>query len=316
MITIGVDIGGTSIKGAAVSDEGKISSTFSMPVYRDDNSEITLTRLSETIKNFIAGLNIKKSDVRGVGVGCPGAIDSGKGIVNYSNNLQWTNVHLKEFLEKELGLAVRITNDANAATLGEAKFGSGKIYKNVIMLTLGTGVGGGIIINGQLYEGNEGKGAELGHTVIEVDGEECTCGRKGCLEAYSSATALIRETKKRMNLHQSSYLWKLVDGDLSKVNGKVAFDACKAGDKVGAAIIDWYVKYLGEGILNFCNIFRPDIVILSGGIANQGDYLINKLTTYCRDRFYGYQRAPKVEIKKATLGYESGMIGAASLFLN
>jgi len=315
MISIGIDIGGTSIKGAGVTDKGQILEKFSMPVYKDDTSEITLERLGKTVKEYLDSLKELRNEVVGIGVGCPGAIDSEKGIVNYSNNLQWSNVHLKDYLEKVTKLPVRITNDANAATLGEAKFGSGKIYKSIIMITLGTGVGGGVIIDGKLFEGNEGKGTELGHTVIVVDGEPCSCGRNGCLEAYSSATALIRETKRMMEKNPNSYLWQLVDGDISKVNGKVAFDAAKNGDKVGHEIVKWYVKYLSEGILNFCNIFRPDVIILSGGIANQGDYLINRLVEYCKARYYGYQRAPEVAIKKAILGYESGIIGAGCLFL-
>lgn len=314
MVYIGIDIGGTSIKGAAVTSDGQIGEIFSVPVFREDSSEVTLKRLADVLNKYI--VNLPDKNVQGIGVGCPGAIDSIKGIVDYSNNLCWNNVPLKAILEKATNIPVKITNDANAATLGEVKFGAGKIYNNAIMLTLGTGVGGGIVINGKLYEGNEGKGAELGHSVIVVDGEQCSCGRKGCLEAYASATALIREAKKAMGKNPKSKLWELAGGDISKINGKITFEACKAGDSVAQQVVDWYVKYLGEGILNFCNIFRPDVVILSGGIANQGDYLINKLVKYCADRHYGYSRAPKVEILKAILGYESGIIGAAALFIN
>jgi glucokinase len=181
------------------------------------------------------------------------------------------------------------------------------------MLTLGTGVGGGIIINGKLFEGNEGKGAELGHSVIVVDGEQCTCGRKGCLETYASATALIRETKKAMQLNKRSLLWKVCP-DIDLVGGKVPFDAAKQGDPTAIKVLDNYIKYLGEGILNFCNIFRPNVIVLSGGIANAGDYLFDRVNNYVRERNYGYKMTPEVKIVPAELGYDSGKIGAAALF--
>lgn len=315
MFYIGVDIGGTSIKGGAVNEKGQVQSTFVMPFKNSDSSDVTLANLIKTIKKYINDNKIDLKKIKGIGVGCPGAIDSINGVVTFANNLKWNNVKLKEILEKGLHIPVKITNDANAAALGEAKFGAGKIYPNVILLTLGTGIGGGIIIDEKLYEGNEGKGAELGHTVIVVDGEKCTCGRRGCFETYASATALIKQSKKIMKQYPKSLMWKLVDGKINNVNGKVAFDASKKDDKAGKLIVDWYVKYLSEGILNFCNIFRPNIVILSGGIANQGEYLLKKIRKYCKEHNYGYPRSPKVEIQKAVLGYESGIIGAACLFI-
>ena len=220
---------------------------------------------------------------------------------------------MADIFHEILPYPVRLTNDANAASLGEAKFGAGKSYDNIIMLTLGTGVGGGIIINGKLYEGNEGKGAELGHSVIVVDGEQCTCGRKGCLETYASATALIRETKKAMHANRRSLMWKICP-DIDLVGGKVPFEAAKKGDKVAIDVLDNYIKYLGEGILNFCNIFRPNVVVLSGGIANAGDYLFDRVNKYIADRNYGYKMTPEVKVVPAELGYYSGKIGAAALF--
>ena len=203
-------------------------------------------------------------------------------------------------MEKGTGLPVRITNDANAATFGEAKFGAGKDYKNIIMLTLGTGVGGGIVANGELYEGNQGKGAEMGH-------------RRGCLETYASATALIRDTKLAMEKDKASLMWEEAD-KLGKVDGRVAFNAERRGDKTAHEVVENYIKYLSEGILNFANIFRPEAVILSGGIANEGDYLTKRLDAYCAKENYGYKGTPKFEILVSKLGYDSGKIGAAALF--
>ena len=312
MIAIGIDIGGMSIKGAAVDSNGRVYEKFSMPFVKGEPGEETIRKLADIVKEYIVA-NGLENKIAGIGLGSPGTLDIEHGIVNYANNLGWENLHVADIFHEVLPYPVRLTNDANAASLGEAKYGAGKSYNNIIMLTLGTGVGGGIIINGKLYEGNEGKGAELGHSVIVVDGEQCTCGRKGCLETYASATALIRETKKAMLSNRRSLMWKVCP-DIDLVSGKVPFEAAKQGDKVAINVLDNYIKYLGEGILNFCNIFRPNVVVLSGGIANAGDYLFDRVNKYIKDRNYGYKMTPEVKVVPAELGYDSGKIGAAALF--
>ena len=312
MIAIGIDIGGMSIKGAAVDSNGRVYEKFSMPFIKGEPGEVTIRKLAEIVKEYIAANGLENKIV-GIGLGSPGTLDIKNGIVNYANNLGWENLHVADIFHEILPYPVRLTNDANAASLGEAKYGAGKSYENIIMLTLGTGVGGGIIINGKLYEGNEGKGAELGHSVIVVDGEQCTCGRKGCLETYASATALIRETKKAMHANRRSLMWKVCP-DIDLVGGKVPFEAAKQGDKTAIDVLDNYIKYLGEGILNFCNIFRPNVIVLSGGIANAGDYLFDRVNKYIKDRNYGYKMTPEVKVVPAELGYDSGKIGAAALF--
>ena len=312
MIAIGIDIGGMSIKGAAVDSNGRVYEKFSMPFIKGEPGEETIRKLAEIVKEYIAANNLENK-IAGIGLGSPGTLDVKNGIVNYANNLGWENLHVADIFHEVLPYPVRLTNDANAASLGEAKYGAGKSYNSIIMLTLGTGVGGGIIIDGKLYEGNQGKGAELGHSVIVVDGEQCTCGRKGCLETYASATALIRETKKAMHFNKRSLMWKVCP-DIDLVSGKVAFEAAKQGDKVAIDVLDNYIKYLGEGILNFCNIFRPNVIVLSGGIANAGDYLFDRVNTYVKDRYYGYKGTPEVKVVPAELGYDSGKIGAAALF--
>ena len=181
------------------------------------------------------------------------------------------------------------------------------------MITLGTGVDGGIIIDGKIFEGNLGKGAELGHSVLVLDGEQCSCGRKGCFEAYASATALIRDTKRAMDKNQKSKCWEISE-KLGKVDARVAFEAERAGDEVGHQLVENYVKYLGEGCLNYFNIFRPEALILSGGIANEGEYLLSRLRKYFEDRNYGFQGTPKVDLLVSELGYDSGKIGAGALF--
>ena len=312
-LAIGVDIGGTSIKGAAITDEGKVLEVFSMPVNKGDSQETTINELIKVINAYLNEHNYNKDNVLGIGLGVPGCIDSLNGVVTYSNNLQWYELPISKMIGEGTGLPVRITNDANAATLGEAKFGAGKKYKNLLMFTLGTGIGGGIIIDGKLYEGNMGKGAEMGHAVLVVDGEQCTCGRKGCFETYASATALIRETKKMMEEHKDSKLWDITNR-LGKVDARAAFIAEREGDQCGHILVENYVKYLSQGLMNYFNIFRPEAVCLSGGVANEGDYLISRVVKYCEERNYGYKGTPKVEIITSELGYDSGKIGAASLF--
>ena len=312
MIAIGIDIGGTSIKGAAVDSNGRVYEKFSMPFVKGEDGKITITKLAELVKEYIAAHHLEDKIV-GIGIGSPGTLDVESGVVNYANNLGWNELPVAKIMNETLPCPIRLTNDANAATLGEAKFGAGKQFESLIMLTLGTGVGGGIIINGKLYEGNQGKGGELGHVVVQVDGEQCSCGRKGCLEAYASATALIRETKKAMRSNKRSLMWEICP-DIELVGGKVVFEAAAKGDKNAIEVLNNYVKYLGEGILNYCNIFRPNVVVLSGGIANAGAALFDPLNEYIKARDYGYKATPAVEVVPAELGYDSGKIGAAALF--
>ena len=314
MVAIGIDIGGMSIKGAAVDSNGTVYEKFSMPFIKGEDGELTIRKLAELVKEYIVSHNLE-SKIVGIGIGSPGTLDIEKGIVNYANNLGWVDLHVADLMHEILPYPVRLINDANAASLGEAKYGAGKSYKTVIMLTLGTGVGGGIIIDGKLFEGNEGKGGELGHTVIVMDGEQCTCGRKGCLEAYASATALIRETKKAMRQNRRSLMWELCP-EIELVSGKLPFEAAQKGDKTANELINNYVKYLSEGILNYCNIFRPNVVVLSGGIANAGPFLFDKINAYLKEHDYGYKFTPAVEVVPAELGYDSGKIGAAALFFN
>ena len=308
MAILGIDIGGTSIKGGLVYRFGQVDKLFSLPIDKSLSQEEQVKALINLIKE-----TYKDDEFEGIGLGIPGAIDNTLGVVMYSNNLKWENLEIGKMLKRAFpGKKVAMTNDANAAALGEAKFGSAKNEQNVVMLTLGTGIGGGIIINGKLYEGNHGRGAELGHQVIVLDGILCSCGRKGCFEQYASATALIRQAKEAIKENPECKLaLSAINGD--EVNGKLIFETAKAGCSTAQKVVDNYVKYLSEGLINICNVFRPSSIVLSGGIANQGDYLINKVVAYLEKEHYGYLPEFKVDIKVASLGYNSGIIGAASL---
>lgn len=308
MIAIGVDIGGTSIKGASINDKGEILDRFSLKMDKEIEPEISIGKMCDEINKFIKDKEYK-SQIIGVGLGVPGILDKEAGIVKSSPNLpKWINFKIADFVQKMVNLPVKIVNDASSAVLGEARFGSGRNYQNIIMITLGTGVGGGIIINGKLYDGLGGTGAQLGHEVIRYNGRQCSCGRKGCLEAYASATAIIKEAKNNLKKYPDSKLNKE-----DEIDAKVIFELERQGDKLAKKLVKEYIIYLSEGLLDFCNIFRPEIFLLSGGVANEGDYLIKKIVKYMKKRHYGYINAPEIPIKLASLGYDSGKIGAASL---
>ena len=310
MRILGIDIGGTSIKGAIVNNTGKVGEAFSLPIDKSLNQEQQIDALIIIIKKTYS-----EDEFDGIGFGIPGSIDPERKVVRYSNNLKWENLDLGSILKKAFpSKRIEIANDANVAALGEATFGSAKNERNVVMITLGTGVGSGIIIDGKLYAGEFGHGAEFGHHVLVMDGVTCTCGRKGCFEMYASATALIRQAKEAIEKNPDSKL-ALYAKEGKEVDGKLIFETCKEGCTTAEEVINQYVKYLSEGLLNICNIFRPSSIVLSGGIANQGNFLLDKVLGYMEKEHYGYLPRTKVEIKIASLGYNSGIIGAACLLL-
>ena len=312
MYAIGVDIGGMSIKAGLVKD-GKIISAHRKATA--PTAEQALDNLVLQIKELLSRNSLTEKDIAGIGIGCPGLISSEEGIVDHNSNMKWENFHLVDILKQSFDVKIKLSNDANVAALGETIYGSAAQYKNAIMLTLGTGVGGGIIIDNKIYEGGFSKGAELGHTVIVKDGEKCGCGRRGCLEAYASATGLIRMTKTAMQSDPDSAMWDDVGGDINKVDGRTAFECSKKDDKSANKVVNDFVGYLAEGIMNLGNIFRPEVFIIGGGVSAQGKYLTDKLKGYCEKFNYGYTNAPKFEIIPASLGNDAGILGAAALVL-
>ena len=229
------------------------------------------TNAGQNNKKVVKNAGIDISEIEAAGIGAPGSIDPKKGEIIYSNNLGFNNVSVCEILKEKTGFDFYLENDANAAAWGEYLAGAGKGTQNFIMVTLGTGVGGGVIINGKIYAGFNYAGAELGHTVINTDGEACTCGRNGCFETYASATALIRQTKQEMIKHPDSIMWDLTNGDINNVSGITAFDAMRKGDFAGKKVVENYTYYLGVGIANIMNIFQPEIICIGGGICAEGD---------------------------------------------
>lgn len=314
MLYIGVDIGGMSLKIGVVNELGEIISKFTMNFDKNIPQDEMIKSLAIKINEHIKENNY--TDVKGIGVSCAGVVNTKTGYCDFSANLNWTNLDICGILKKYTSLDTKIANDANCAVLGEVKFGVAKNYHNVVMLTLGTGVGGGLYLDDKLYEGNQGKGAELGHSLFIYNGRKCACGLKGCFERYASASALISDTKKAMIKNKESLLWKYCDFNLDNVNGKVAFDCAKLNDKTAIEVVNKYISYLSYGILNFCNIFRPEVIILGGGISNQKENLIVPIKKILKENNYGYKNTPEVDVLIAKLGNDAGIIGAACLLMN
>jgi len=310
---IGIDLGGTFIKGGIVNENGEILICDKIPTEVEKGAEGVAENIARLACDLLEREGLALSDVEGLGIGSPGMIDSARGNVIYANNLGWKNFMIGEKLSSLLGgISVKIGNDANVAALGEVKFGAARNYGSAIMITLGTGVGGGIVIDGKLVEGNLGAGAELGHTVIVHGGEQCSCGRRGCLEAYSSATALIRDTKRAMEAHPDSKMWEI--GTLDTVNGKTVFDYAPV-DAYAKEVLDSYIEHLACGLINYANIFRPEVILLGGGVCAQGDNLIKPLQAIMDREIYAGDKGPRVPILIAELENSAGLLGAAALLM-
>ncbi len=264
-------------------------------------------------RQLLAQLGIAEQDCLKLGIGSPGLIDHLRGEVRYSNNLAWTDVPLVAEMQRHFALPVRLSNDANCAVLGEAVAGAAKGAEDVLLLTLGSGVGGGVIAGGVLQQGGGAGGMELGHTLLVCGGEECTCGRLGCLEAYASAWALIRHAREAAEKHPASAMHALCRNDLANMNGAIPFEAARMGDDAAQQVVDDYIRYLGEGIVNFVNIWRPERVLIGGGISNEGDPLILPLNEYVRTRCFGGQHGRVPHIERAALAGDAGLYGAAAL---
>jgi glucokinase len=310
---IGVDIGGMSIKGIIIDGSGNELAQDRIATGCEDGGSAMCKNIIALIDKMMAAAAVEKSTVVGVGIGCPGLIDSKNGIVVFAGNLGLENFPLAKAVKDKIKLPVKLTNDANAAALGEAKFGAGQKYSDSIMVTLGTGVGGGIVIDGKLFEGGSSAGTEIGHMVIETGGYPCTCGRKGCFECYASATALMRKTKEAMEADTSSEMWKTYTPQT--VTGRTPFLYAET-DITARQVVDWYVKHLACGVANLANIFRPQVIMLGGGVSEQGDKLTIPVQKQLdKELFAGTEYAP-VKVVKASLGSKAGAFGAAALWFN
>lgn len=315
MYRVGIDLGGTNIVAGVVDDDYNIVAKASCKTAVPRPEDEICDSMASVTKEALRKAKVKMDDVAHVGIGVPGVVNPQTRIIETSPNLFFHNWEVAKMMENRLKKYIKVENDANAAAWGEFLAGSAKGCKNAVAITIGTGVGGGIIIDGKIYSGSNFAGAELGHMVIEKDGRECGCGRKGCWEAYASATALINFTKEAILQEKAdySYMLKLCEGDINKVSGMTAFDAMRAGDPTGKAVVDKFIGYLGTGLVNIINIFQPDILCIGGGVSNEGENLLGPLRSIIEAERITKYNSKQTMICKATLGNDAGIIGAALL---
>lgn len=313
MYNIGIDLGGTNIKVGLVNENYEIVEKASTPTNLPRSAEEIVKSMVDTMWKVLNTAKVTIGEVNSIGIGTPGVANRNSGVVLYSCNLDFRNVNLRELFKKYLDKPLYVENDANSAAFGEVLAGAGKGYKDVIVVTLGTGVGGGIIIDGKIYTGFNFCGAELGHNVIVYNGRQCGCGRKGCFEAYSSATALINMTRESMEEHKDSKMWEIA-GSLENVDGKTAFDGMRADDAAAKDVVNMYIDYLGCGLTNIINTFQPEVLLIGGGICKEGKNLTDPLNEYIKREAYcvDAERSTKLDICK--LGNDAGIIGAAFLY--
>ena len=319
MYRIGIDLGGTNIAAGLVNENYQIVRKDSVPTNAQRDPALIVDDIAMLCKKICEEQGIALSDIEAIGIASPGIANHDDGVVEYANNLPFRQFPICAMLRERTGIKnVHVENDANAAAWGEAVAGAAKGTKKSVMITLGTGVGGGIIIDGKVFSGFNFAGGELGHTVIEKDGVPCSCGRKGCWEAYSSATALIRMTREKMEecraAGRETLIEKLV-AEKGKVSGKTAFDAMRAGDEAGREVVDKYLSYLAVGLGNMINIFQPEVISLGGGVSNERENLLKPLIPLIRKEQYGGDLVPLTKICIAELGNDAGIIGAAFLGL-
>lgn len=307
-----VDLGGTKIMTAVVLPDGKLLSRNYCLTMADKGTEIVIDRIIFAVNGVMAQAQLRNSELVGVGVAAAGILDTKKGIVTTSPNLpHWRNVPLRDILTEKLGVITYIINDANAAALGEHRFGSGRGLDNMIYLTVSTGIGGGIIVDGELYSGADGCAGELGHMTIEVDGPQCHCGNFGCLEALASGWAVAKAAITRINTGEKSSIIELADGKLESITAETVAEAARRGDRLATDIVAEAANYLGVGLANLVNIFNPELIVIGGGLSKMGDMLLKPARKVLKERAFKLP-ARTVRIARARLGSNAGIIGAAA----
>ncbi len=311
---VGIDLGGTNIVAGVINEDFEIISKAQTKTNLPRPAREICEDMVAVTKGAIESAGLQVGDIESIGIGTPGIANSDSGVIEYSCNLGFENVEMEKLFRQKLNLPVYIENDANAAAYGEYVAGAASGAKDAVCITLGTGVGGGIIIDGEIYSGFNYAGAEIGHMVIEVDGPQCSCGRKGCFEVFSSATGLVRMTKEAMDRNTDSIMHKMAE-EYGKVSARLAFEAMRKGDKTAHEVVDKYIKYLAAGITNTINIFQPDILCIGGGVCNEGDPLLVPMKEIVEREVYTRNSPKNTEIVIAKLGNNAGLIGAAFLGL-
>ena len=310
---IGIDMGGMSVKFGLVNENYEIVDKMVIPTRLDVPPTEMIEDMIDTVKKLMEKHELTVEDLKGIGLDSPGTVDDVNGVILYSNNYHWENVSIIKLMQEAFPVPMAIANDADVAALGEVKAGAAKGTQSAILITLGTGVGGGVIQNGKIFHGPLQGGVELGHMVIQAGGELCTCGRRGCFEAYASATALLRMARNAAMKNPESVMNEMCQNDLENMNGIIPFEAAKQGDQAAMDVIDMYEDYLAIGIANAINIFRPEKIILGGGVSAQKENLTKPIQEKVNAMCFGGEQGEVAEVVTSVLGNDAGIIGAACL---
>ena len=312
MLYIGIDVGGTTMKAGVVDENGKILHKISCPSGIERGHEAMIHDMVGLCLRVTEECGHSMEEIHSIGIGIPGMQDPRTGRVPFCTNLKWHDVPLVELMQKELDKPVYINNDATVAGLAESVAGVSSTVKNSCFVTLGTGVGGGVVLDGKVFMGPHGIATEVGHMITVAGGEMCTCGNRGCWERYASATAILREGRKFCEAHPGCALEQKVGGDLSKIEARTIIDLAKEGDPDCAAIFDNYVYHLTVGLVNLINLYDPEIIALGGGVSHAGDFLLNKVRALLPEMIF-FKSMPHARVELARLGNDAGIIGAAML---
>ena len=310
---VGIDLGGTNIKAGVVTEEGVILNKKSIKTNAKRSMEDIVRDMGRMAVEVIEEANLNKSDIVAIGIGSPGTPDNKTGYLVYSNNLPFNMTPMRKIIREIIDLPVYIDNDANCAAMAESVAGAARGVADSVTVTLGTGLGCGVIINHRIYSGFNQAGSEFGHTVLVSGGVPCTCGRKGCFESYGSASGLIRMTKHAAEAHPESILNDLISEKDGKVNAKVPFDAMRLGDKVASVVVDTYLDYLSDGLANIINAFMPEVLVIGGGVCNEGDPLLIPIREKTMSKPYFGPGVRKTDIRLAKMGNDAGIVGAAMM---
>ncbi|HPQ47617.1 MAG TPA: ROK family protein [Clostridia bacterium] len=312
MYYLGVDLGGMSIKAGIVDENGNIVSSGKVPTERQRHYSLILADMADLCKGLLKDSELTEKDINSIGVGSPGIPDKRNGILIRSNNLNFTNVPIREELQKYFDLDVFLDNDANAAALAESIAGASKGTEHSVLITLGTGIGGGIIINNRIYSGFNDAGSELGHMCIVHGGKQCSCGRRGCFEKYASASALIEQTRDALTENPDSAINGICKGNPDDIDARTAFIARGMKDRTAEQVIEQYIEYLADGCMNIVNMLFPEVIVIGGGVGNEGENLFVPLRAAMRSRAYTLD-VPETSVKGARMGNKAGIVGAAML---
>ena len=310
MYRIGIDLGGTNIAVGVVNENYEIVAHHSVPTRASRPAEEVIRDMGDAVEAVLVKAGVSIDQCESMGIGSPGTCDSEQGVVARAYNLGWFDVPVCAMLHERFGIPIRLSNDANCAALAETVAGAAIGCENMVLITLGTGVGGGIIIDGKIYAGMRSAGAELGHMLLVLDGEQCTCGRRGCWETYASATALIRQARQAAAEHPASLLAQTAP---DQITGLTVFEAADKGDATAQAVIDRYCQYVAAGFTDLVNALAPEMILLGGGISRQGERILAPMREYVANNCFGQKDGAIPVIKAAALGNEAGIIGAAAL---